>query len=284
MTSRETRLAELADLNGAVIEWPYRYRLWRTIRIGVRPSTQLWVMLNPSTADAVGGDPTLGRVVGFATARGFTRVELVNLYGLISPYPRDLLAVADPVGPDNDAMVAQLAAEADEIVCAWGTHRMAHERATHVLGLLRDAAPSTPLRCLGRTKDGSPRHPLYLANGTPFEPYGGPPPLPASRALDIDMVGRTFSRKVLQSPTHLTVELGRHCSVSLGADTVAWVESQARQSVRELLDGPTLAGARATVERLARASTHAPGGQIAEELERLRVLLDAWPDGKLVVG
>jgi hypothetical protein len=53
-------------------------------------------------------------------------------------------------------------------VCAWGTsntsglRKAIQARATEVLGILK----KRELHCLGTTKDGSPRHPLYLAGAT----------------------------------------------------------------------------------------------------------------------
>lgn len=46
-------------LTGAILDGPYRYRLWR---IWDRALPMVcWVMLNPSTADATEDDPTIGR-------------------------------------------------------------------------------------------------------------------------------------------------------------------------------------------------------------------------------
>ena len=55
----------------------YRYslrRLWDEKRPGV-----LWVMLNPSTADANADDPTVRRCMGYARSWGCGSIEVVNL-------------------------------------------------------------------------------------------------------------------------------------------------------------------------------------------------------------
>ena len=70
------------------------------------------------------------------------------------------------MGPENDEWIRRVAAEADIVVAAWGTHGTP-QRITAVKGLLRHRT----LWCLGTTKDGQPRHPLYIPNGTPLQTY-----------------------------------------------------------------------------------------------------------------
>jgi hypothetical protein len=145
----------------------YRYGLVRTWARGRRVA---FVMLNPSTADAARDDPTIRRCVGFARAWGFGSLEVVNLFALRTPQPRDLVGAADPVGPENGRHVARALGRADLVVAAWGGAALA--RASDPLG--RYAGVAT-LRCLGRTRSGAPRHPLYLRASTRLVPFGGSP-------------------------------------------------------------------------------------------------------------
>jgi hypothetical protein len=115
----------------------------------------LFVMLNPSTADASRDDPTIRRCVGFAKAWGFGALSVANLFALRSTDPSVLLSAQDPVGPDNDAMILELARKASLVVAAWGAHKVAARRAAAVQSLLPKAV------CLGLTSSGQPRHPLY---------------------------------------------------------------------------------------------------------------------------
>ena len=80
----------------------YRYRLWRKWGCG---SPLLFVMLNPSTADAEVDDATIRRCLGFADAHGFGELEVVNLYAYRATDPADLKRAGYPVGPDNDAHI-----------------------------------------------------------------------------------------------------------------------------------------------------------------------------------
>jgi len=141
-------------LGGMVAHEPYRYRLWR--RWGDGPAA-LFVMLNPSTADDTRDDPTIRRCIGFARRWRFGGLEVVNLYALRATRPRDLLAAAAPVGPDNDDHLRDAAARAGAIVVAWGRHGRP-DRAARVAALLGAAR----LQCLGVNQDRSPRHPLYV--------------------------------------------------------------------------------------------------------------------------
>lgn len=151
----------------------YRYRLWR--RWSDRRLV-VWLMLNPSTADAVDNDPTIRRCIGFAQAWGAGGIEVVNLFALRSPSPADLLSATDPVGPGNNDAIAAAGGLSQPVLCAWGSHGPAAlrdliaERAATVAGVLR----RRQLWCLGTAKDRSPRHPLYLPADTQPRRYWVP--------------------------------------------------------------------------------------------------------------
>lgn len=118
----------------------------------------LWVMLNPSTADATINDPTIVRIIRFSDRLGFARAAVVNLFALRATDPRNLRLAGDPVGPENDAHIERMAREADSIILGYGADPMAADRAASVRALLA----GRKLHCLGKMKGGAPRHPLYL--------------------------------------------------------------------------------------------------------------------------
>ena len=156
------------DRNGAQFspDRDYRYRLWRCWAPGPRV---LWVMLNPSLADEVDLDPTLRRCRGFSRAWGFAGFEVVNLFALVSPYPEALSSHPDPVGPDNDVEILTAARAAEKVIVGWGACPRAKDRALQVLAILR-RAERRPY-CLGTTKDGHPRHPLYVPGATELQRF-----------------------------------------------------------------------------------------------------------------
>jgi hypothetical protein len=144
----------------------YRYQLSRTWGDESRPV--VWIMLNPSTADAMADDPTVRRCAGFAKAWGFASLRVVNLFALRSTDPRGL-ACADPVGPANDGFILLAAQAGALVIAAWGTHGHLRGRGAQVTRMLGEADIS--LDCLGVTKDGHPRHPLYVRADAELVPY-----------------------------------------------------------------------------------------------------------------
>lgn len=124
----------------------------------------VFVLLNPSVADAARDDPTLRACISFARGAGFGGVEVVNLFAFRATDPRALRAVADPAGPGNDAAILSAACGGGMVVCGWGRGGALHGRGAKVAARLR--AAGITLHHLGLTKDGAPRHPLYVARST----------------------------------------------------------------------------------------------------------------------
>jgi hypothetical protein len=148
----------------------YRYALWRDTGCLGGEGTALFVMLNPSTADAELDDPTIRRCVRFARDWGYARLAVGNLYALRSTDPAALAAADDPVGPDNDEWLSELASNAWTVILAWGAHPMAERRARDVRQLVEGRSGGTA-QCLGQTKSLAPRHPLYVRASKRPEPF-----------------------------------------------------------------------------------------------------------------
>ena len=145
----------------------YRYALTRSWADG--PYT-MFIMLNPSTASAAADDPTIRRCIRFARDWGSAGLLVVNLFGLRATKPAELVGHPDPVGPDNDTVIADaLNVPVDHVVAAWGDHRRLPERLPRIRELL--GPPGLRLMCLGTTKSGQPRHPLYIPAVTALTTY-----------------------------------------------------------------------------------------------------------------
>lgn len=139
----------------------WRYALER--RWGSGPFV-MFVGLNPSTADEHVDDPTIRRCIRFAKDWGFGGLLMANLFGYRATKPADLVKAADPIGPDTDVWLTTLSCRSALVVAAWGAHAFTERRAGDVLELLGD------VYALGLTKDGAPRHPLYMrADSKPFK-------------------------------------------------------------------------------------------------------------------
>lgn len=147
----------------------YRYSLWR--EWGANGSRVAFVLLNPSTADAKRDDPTVRRCIGLARAWGCGSLEIVNLFACRATNPRALREVADPVGPENDRYLLEAARRAQSIVLAWGARGGLHGRDEVVLRLLSGTGE---FDCLGTTRGGQPRHPLYVGSTTVPITYQAP--------------------------------------------------------------------------------------------------------------
>ena len=147
---------------GAIISTcgKYRYVLTRSADLfNTERVPALFVMLNPSKADAKENDPTITRCIGFANRWDCGGLTVVNLYAYRATKPKDLWKVIDPIGSENEAHLrAQLVIYGDA-VCAWGNNAK-KERVDEFLTLAKELG--TRLWCFELTKLGQPRHPLYI--------------------------------------------------------------------------------------------------------------------------
>ncbi len=137
----------------------YRYYLHRQLGEGRHAAT--FIMLNPSTADHDVDDPTIRKVMGFARRRGCHELHVVNLFAVRATKPGDLRAATDPVGPENREWLRRAVELACDglVVCGWGTHGAYMGQDKAALGWIGGLCQPT---CLGVTRDGHPRHPLYV--------------------------------------------------------------------------------------------------------------------------
>lgn len=151
---------------------------WPAWRYSPKLKRVVFVMLNPSTADAFKLDPTIKRCRRFAELWGADVLEVVNLFALRSPYPEDLYAGAKAVedigaGRGNDGAIIEACSIATRVIAAWGNHGELNGRAAHVRELLD--REGVKLEVLGFAKAGAPLHPL--ARGKSFIPYDREPVL-----------------------------------------------------------------------------------------------------------
>lgn len=135
----------------------YRYNLTRRWGIGL---PLVFIMLNPSTADAHADDATIRKCIGFASRYGYQAIEVVNLFAFRATNPKDMLRAVDPIGPENDKHILKATSRCD-VVCAWGPNASKTHRPSKVLNML--IKNKTNPYCLHMTKDGSPGHPLMLS-------------------------------------------------------------------------------------------------------------------------
>jgi hypothetical protein len=145
----------------------YRYwlkREWFSTRIALPFGRAiLWVGLNPSTADAFTDDNTIRRMMGISDAWGYRKMYVCNVFAWRSTDPRKLMTLDydTKCGPDNYTTLCDVRQRCDLVVGAWGASpyvTAADERRVF------DAVGGSGMFCVGHTKSGAPRHPLYLPN------------------------------------------------------------------------------------------------------------------------
>lgn len=164
--------------SGAIIDDDYRYLLWRQWSYPENPVDMRWClffMLNPSTADHTEDDPTIRRCIHFAKSTFYCHgLMVVNLFAARATDPKVLLSHPEPVGRLNDDYIELAVKKAAVVVCAWGSkadlkywggERRGSEYALRLMNMHDQVV------CLGRTKHGYPRHPLYLKNETEPVPF-----------------------------------------------------------------------------------------------------------------
>ena len=168
-----TKHADLKEKDvGAVISDCGLFRYWLS-RSGENLLSRytfpaVFVMLNPSVADASQDDPTVRRGCGFAANWGYNGLIVVNLYAFRATNPKDLWNCDDPVGPENDEWLERVCSLHESVVCAWGNNARQDR-----VGKFKAIAKKTGTRllCLGTTKSGAPRHPLYIKADQPLEEW-----------------------------------------------------------------------------------------------------------------
>jgi hypothetical protein len=145
----------------------YRYALTRRWGAG---RCCVWVMCNPSTADAGQDDATIRRCVGYATRWGYGSILVLNLFAYRATDPRVMRRATDPVGPDNDRVI-ETALTGDgigRVMFAWGAVAAPAGRAARVSKLVRSVW-GAPM-CLDLTVAAHPAHPLRMRGDLiPFE-------------------------------------------------------------------------------------------------------------------
>lgn len=150
-----------------------KHRLWLT-RTWDATNPKLMVMcgLNPSIADAEIDDPTIRRDIGFARRESCGGLSKINLHTFRATDPDDMFSV-NPIyrnAPQYRQAWTEQCNGADRVVVAcWGADKRAGAMAKEFVAFAGEAG--IPLWCLGLTKDGQPRHPLYLRSDAPLVRY-----------------------------------------------------------------------------------------------------------------
>lgn len=154
----------------------FRYALWRNWDFQDDANRVMFIGLNPSRADERKNDLTISKCIGFAKRWGYGGIYMLNLYAFRTTYPTELIAADEPDGPGNLAAFRYYRPECGLFVACWGSleirYRPRMEWQSTISRVLKSI--NKPVHCLGKTKDGSPRHPSRLGYDTERELFWTP--------------------------------------------------------------------------------------------------------------
>lgn len=149
----------------------YRYLLWRVW--DERKGIICFIGLNPSTANEQTDDNTIRRLVHFTEQGGFGGFCIVNLFSFRARDFDDVKSSDFPIGKKTNSYIKRYATKANLVCLMWGGKGPYMNRDKDVLKMLKDLKIDPFLVCLGETKKGNPKHPLYLRNETPMRDFHG---------------------------------------------------------------------------------------------------------------
>lgn len=105
-------------IKGAVLDGMRRYRLWRIWE--PQKPLLLYVLLNPSHADADTNDRTVAKLIEFSKNFGYGGFYLGNLHSYITPDPKQLEPYRLPNESINVFHIKEMVKKCEKVVFGWG--------------------------------------------------------------------------------------------------------------------------------------------------------------------
>lgn len=151
------------ETDGAIFSSCLRYRhlLWRK---GYNPL--VFVMLNPSIANAHENDHTLRSCLRIAKHNRFDGVVVANLHDLISTDAKVIKTHTNTTSILANHYIEEAAHIGSFVVCAWGNGGVIRRRGEYVRHMLRGMG--VQMKCFNITKLDQPEHPLYQRTDVPL--------------------------------------------------------------------------------------------------------------------
>ena len=145
---------------GAVMEGDRRYQLWRIW--DKNQPLLLYILLNPSNADAAVDDRTVLKLVQISKNLGYGGFYLGNLHSFITPYPSVLKYYIIMNDSLNLMHLKKMVEKCEKVVLGWGN-------SGHTPQWLRETVKQS--YCFGLNQNNSPKHPLYLPFNSQLIPF-----------------------------------------------------------------------------------------------------------------
>lgn len=149
----------------------HRYALWRLW--DDRKPTLLYVILNPSKADANTDDNTVKKCIKIAAHNGYGGIRIVNLFSFRTPSPKELKRYAKEHGVydliDNHTYEHYKYQKfwSRDVCFAWGTNGTLFDRDTDVKEFFEEYSAL----CIEKTKNGHPKHPLFCLDNSQLKAF-----------------------------------------------------------------------------------------------------------------
>lgn len=122
-----------------------------------------FIGLNPSTADENIDDPTIRRCIRFTDSWGYGGIYMLNIFAYRATKQKNMYEADGQIGIANDAYIKTYSKMSVLSIIAWGAEpnysydkMMFNLRVEKILPLIHNP------HYLALTKNGQPRHPLYL--------------------------------------------------------------------------------------------------------------------------
>jgi hypothetical protein len=95
---------------------------------------------------------------------------MLNLFSYRATKPKNMKLCENLIGEFNSDFILNIIKKSKLITCCWRTNRPYQNRDSEVVELLEDRKNY----CLGITKNGVPKHPLYLKSDKKIEIFSNP--------------------------------------------------------------------------------------------------------------
>lgn len=129
----------------------------------------LFILLNPSTADAFKLDPTITRAYNLSKKLGLGELIILNIFAIRGSNPEIIKKVSDPIGPLNNYYIKKYVKKSDLIILGWGNHGKINNRSKEIIDIIKKVKKE--IYVLDINKNGEPKHPLYIKSDIKIKKY-----------------------------------------------------------------------------------------------------------------
>ncbi len=155
------------------------YRWSLELEISLERKEIIFIGLNPSISNEYLLDNTTKKIINICEKYNYGKIKLINLFGLISPFPKQLKTHMDPIGFLNNKVIENnINYWSKSINCdlwiGWGNKGKLFNRDIQVYKIIKKYisikekkfSKNTYPLLINKTKYNNPMHPLYCPNNS----------------------------------------------------------------------------------------------------------------------